>query len=211
MESIYFQKAFGMVQQSKHSVTKEIFCDPQTIQNAVIVGISSLYRYNDSVKIRCNEGYKTVGSDRLTCGENGWSPGFSPCIVVTCERPKILNAVRIGGKWPPYKYRDFVRYRCNEGYKMEGSDRMICKEDGWDPPPPQCTIVTCLPPTLIHNGQFNPQKKVYEYGNSVKFTCNKGFKLKGSASSLCTEHGIFQPSPPQCEEMKATKQWGLIA
>ncbi|KAK2825057.1 hypothetical protein Q7C36_018984 [Tachysurus vachellii] len=180
---------------------EEIFCDPQTIQNAVIVGNSSLYRYNDSVQIRCNEGYKTVGSDRLTCGVNGWSPGFSPCTVVTCERPEILNAVRIGGKWPPYKYRDFVRYRCNEGYKMEGSDRMICKEDGWDPPPPQCTIVTCSPPTLIHNGQFNPQKKVYEYGNSVKFTCNGGFKLKGSANSSCTEDGIFKPSPPQCEEI----------
>lgn len=58
---------------------------------------------------------------------------------MTCERPEIQKAFRIEGKSPPYKYKDFVRLQCIKGYKMEGSDILICTEDGWDPPSTQCT------------------------------------------------------------------------
>lgn len=57
---------------------------------------------------------------------------------VSCERPDIPHADRIEGKSPPYKYGQFVRYQCHKGYKMEGSDTLTCKEEGWNPPLPQC-------------------------------------------------------------------------
>lgn len=60
--------------------------------------------------------------------------------AISCDKPEIKNANKIEGKSAPYKYNNFVRYRCNKGYRMEGSDTvsMKCTERGWDPAPPTC-------------------------------------------------------------------------
>ncbi|GAA6080224.1 complement receptor type 1-like, partial [Tachysurus ichikawai] len=187
----------------RHPVCEVVKCiNPPSIPDGVFEPEEEVYNYGDGVYYSCRRGLDLFGPSLLTCSSDGtFQPAPPRCLFVTCERPEILNAVRVEGKSPPYKYRDFVRYRCNKGYKMEGSDFLICKEDGWDPPPPQCTIVTCFPPPLIHHGQFSPQKELYVYGNRVTFTCNERFKLTGPVSSSCTEHGIFHPSPPQCQEI----------
>ncbi|XP_060751028.1 C4b-binding protein-like isoform X5 [Tachysurus vachellii] len=174
-------------------------CETPEILNAFrIEGKSPPYKYRDFVRYRCNEGYKMEGSDRMICTEKGWDPPPPQCTVMTCETPEILNAFRIEGKSPPYKYRDFVRYRCNEGYKMEGSDRMICTEKGWDPPPPQCTVVKCKPPPAVTDGTFNPDKEQYTYGDEVTYSCKRGLNLVGSSVLTCSDKGHFQPDPPQC-------------
>ncbi|XP_060751032.1 sushi, von Willebrand factor type A, EGF and pentraxin domain-containing protein 1-like isoform X3 [Tachysurus vachellii] len=176
-----------------------VTCERPEILNAVrIEGKSPPYKYSEFVRYQCNKGYKMEGYDRMICTEKGWDPPPPQCTVMTCETPEILNAFRIEGKSPPYKYRDFVRYRCNEGYKMEGSDRMICTEKGWDPPPPQCTVVKCKPPPAVTDGTFNPDKEQYTYGDEVTYSCKRGLNLVGSSVLTCSDKGHFQPDPPQC-------------
>lgn len=58
--------------------------------------------------------------------------------VIKCDAPKVDNAVRIEGKSPPYSYNNFLRYKCKEGYRMEGSAYLKCDVNGWNPPPPVC-------------------------------------------------------------------------
>ncbi|KAB5546548.1 hypothetical protein PHYPO_G00073380 [Pangasianodon hypophthalmus] len=179
---------------------QEITCDLPFITNANISGSSPTYRYGVSVQIRCNKGYRIVGSDNLTCTEHGWNPSPPQCIVLTCDVPNISNAVIVGRKASSYNYKMSIQYQCDKGYRMEGSDLLTCEENGWNPPPPKCNIVTCLKPPVINNGHFNPLKEKYEYGQTVTYSCEKGFRLQGASTISCTDDGTFQPSP-QCLEV----------
>ncbi|XP_053542459.1 C4b-binding protein alpha chain isoform X3 [Ictalurus punctatus] len=156
------------------------------------------YDYGHAVTYSCNRGLELIGLPELTCSSDGtFQPSPPRCLLVSCERPEIPNAVRTEGKSPPYKYNNFVRYRCNKGYRMNGSDYLTCTEDGWNPPPPQCNVITCLKPPDIKNGTFNPQKTLYEYGETVTWSCNQGFRLGGASTISCTDNGTFETSP-QC-------------
>ncbi|XP_053500268.1 C4b-binding protein alpha chain-like [Ictalurus furcatus] len=156
------------------------------------------YDYGEAVTYYCNRGLDLIGLPVSTCSSNGtFQPSPPRCLRVSCERPEIPNSVRTEGKSPPYKYNNFVRYRCNKGYRMNGSDYLTCKEDGWDPPPPQCNAITCLKPPDIKNGTFNPQKELYEYRETVTWSCNQGFRLIGASTISCTDYGTFETSP-QC-------------
>lgn len=55
-----------------------------------------------------------------------------------CETPDIKNARKVEGKSPPYGDQSFVRYECNEGFKMIGSGYLVCKINRWDQPLPKC-------------------------------------------------------------------------
>ncbi|KAK3518957.1 hypothetical protein QTP70_016216, partial [Hemibagrus guttatus] len=172
---------------------------PPSIKDGAFEPEKEDYEYEDGVTYSCKKGLELIGAQLLTCSDNGtFQPAPPRCLRVSCERPEILNAVRIEGKSPPYKHRDFVRYQCNKGYRMEGSDHLICTEKGWDPPPPQCTVITCVNPPNITNGVFNPKKELYEYEQIVTYSCDEGFKLIGDSSILCTLEGKFEPLLSQC-------------
>ncbi|XP_058266553.1 membrane cofactor protein-like isoform X2 [Hemibagrus wyckioides] len=174
-----------------------IVCDSPVISNGVVSGGLKTYNYNDQVQISCNKGYRIVGHSNLTCKEQGWSPSLPHCIELTCNAPKITRAVIVGGEAPFYKYNSSLQVQCNKGYQIEGTDRMTCKENGWNPPPPKCNIVTCSPPPSINNGQLNHPKQSYEYGQTVTYSCNKGFQFVGDSKTSCNEYGRFY-DPPQC-------------
>ncbi|XP_060792623.1 sushi, von Willebrand factor type A, EGF and pentraxin domain-containing protein 1-like [Neoarius graeffei] len=176
---------------------QEITCS--SIRNAVISGSSSPYKYGVSVQIRCNKGYRLIGSGNLTCGELGWNPRSLHCAEVTCKAPSINNAFIVGRRSSSYSYSMSIQYKCNRGYRMEGSGRLTCEENGWNPLPPKCNIVTCLKPPVINNGQFNPLKDLYEYGETVTYSCQTGFTLDGDSTISCTD-GNFQHAP-QCQEI----------
>ncbi|KAI5609086.1 sushi, von Willebrand factor type A, EGF and pentraxin domain-containing protein 1 isoform X5, partial [Silurus asotus] len=185
------------------SACRESFCDPPLIQNAVIdeTSRSPAYRYQTSIKISCNKGYRLEGSEYMTCGNNGWTPALPRCIEVICDAPRINNAVIVGRGYKWYRYGASIQFRCNKGYRMEGSDRLKCEENGWNPPPPQCSVITCLEPPTINNGQFIPLKDSYKYGETVTYNCVEGFKLYGSPTISCSDNGMFETSLSACREI----------
>ncbi|MCJ8741894.1 hypothetical protein PDJAM_G00076000, partial [Pangasius djambal] len=104
---------------------------------------------------------------------------------MTCVAPNINNAVIVGPKASSYNYNVSIRYECDKGYRMEGSDLLTCGENGWNPPPPKCNIVTCLKPPVINNGHVNLLKERYEYGQTVTYSCKEGFRLQGASTISC--------------------------
>ncbi|XP_027000357.2 complement component receptor 1-like protein isoform X2 [Tachysurus fulvidraco] len=172
---------------------------PPDVKDGTFEPVEDQYAYEEGVSYSCKRGLDLIGSSILTCSDKGhFQPNPPQCLLVTCDRPDIPNAVRIEGKSPPYKYSEFVRYQCNKGFKMEGADRMVCTEKGWDPPPPQCTVITCVNPPDLTNGHFTPKKELYEYEQKVTYSCDEGFELKGTSSILCTLQGTFEPLLSQC-------------
>ncbi|KAF5895070.1 complement component receptor 1-like protein, partial [Clarias magur] len=177
----------------------DITCESPLIEHAVITGSFPPYIYSVSIQISCVKGYQIEGSDSLTCGEHGWIQSLPRCIVITCDEPKVNNGDIIRGKALLYKYEMTIQYQCNIGYSMEGSELLTCKENGWNPSPPKCNVVTCSKPPDVRHGEFTPRNEVYEYGETVTYSCREGFRLYGVSTISCTEHGMFE-KPPQCLE-----------
>lgn len=42
-------------------------------------------------------------------------------------------------------------------------------------------------------------RHTFSYGTSVRFSCNEGFVLHGSAESRCVADGTWQPALPKCQ------------
>ncbi|XP_053338720.1 seizure protein 6 homolog isoform X2 [Clarias gariepinus] len=131
---------FCLVQPLQQCVMKEITCDLPSIKNAVINPSSSPYKYGSSVQISCNEGYKIEGTDVLTCWDHGWNSSLPQCIDITCDSPSIPNGV-ISYISPLYMYGDSIQIWCSQGFRIEGSDNLTCRQYGWNPPLPQCIVV----------------------------------------------------------------------
>ncbi|KAK2825061.1 hypothetical protein Q7C36_018988 [Tachysurus vachellii] len=111
---------------------------PPSIQNGNFDPIDEVYNYNQAVTYSCEKDYNLIGESTISCSDKGSFPPPPRCLKISCDAPTIENAVRTGGKSPPYKYKEFVEYQCNKGYKMEGSRSLTCEENGWNPSPPLC-------------------------------------------------------------------------
>ncbi|XP_053542104.1 C4b-binding protein alpha chain isoform X1 [Ictalurus punctatus] len=119
---------------------------PLAILNGMFDPEEDSYDYTQAVTYSCNKDYTLIGSEVISCIENGtFHPSPPQCLLIKCDAPKVDNAVRIEGKSPPYSYNNFLRYKCKEGYRMEGSAYLKCDVNGWNPPPPVCIDATSNP------------------------------------------------------------------
>ena len=58
-------------------------------------------------------------------------------------------------------------------------------------------LVTCSRPK-IPNGVIKPDKRTYEYNDTVRFSCSLGFILIGEAVQSCQLDGHFEGDLPSC-------------
>ncbi|KAK2825059.1 hypothetical protein Q7C36_018986 [Tachysurus vachellii] len=88
------------------------------------------------------------------------------------------------------------------------SDRMICKEDGWDPPPPQCMAVSspqcqvksCGNPGDISHGKYLTPDGIV-FGATATAQCDKGYTLVGERTRNCRDDD-WDGRDPVCKEVK---------
>ncbi|KAF4078625.1 hypothetical protein AMELA_G00201170 [Ameiurus melas] len=151
---------------------------PSSIQNGLFDPVEDSYDYNQAVTYSCTGSYTLIGKSVLTCSNNGtFHPSPPKCLLVECETPNIKNAVRVEGKSPPYGYKNFVRYECNEGYIMNGTGHLVCEENGWNPPPPEC-LSQCVRPNVGENMVMNndSDQQTFLNGSTVTFQCSTGYR-----------------------------------
>uniref|UniRef100_A0A3Q2WGK8 C4b-binding protein alpha chain-like n=1 Tax=Haplochromis burtoni TaxID=8153 RepID=A0A3Q2WGK8_HAPBU len=126
------------------------------------------YGYLSTVTLRCNTGYKMIGSATVTCELNSqWSPALPQCIpnpttttttttttitttnpstpkkptVQGCEDPRKRSAQVTVSPQPPYRHGVKVTLGCSSGYKLNGPDTQTCENNGlWSPGIPECTL-----------------------------------------------------------------------
>lgn len=58
-------------------------------------------------------------------------------------------------------------------------------------------VVTCSRPE-IPNGFIQPDKRTYEYNDTVRFSCSLGFGLIGESVQSCQLDGHFERDLPSC-------------
>lgn len=59
------------------------------------------------------------------------------------------------------------------------------------------TAVSCGFPGHLTNGYV--EGRSYKYGDSVVYTCNPGFKIRGDYRSVCQADGKWSNEPPRCD------------
>ncbi|XP_058266555.1 C4b-binding protein-like isoform X4 [Hemibagrus wyckioides] len=182
----------------RHPTCEVVKClPPPGVKSGMFEPEEDSYQLDETVQYSCEKGFHLFGATLLTCSSNGtFEPAPPRCLRVSCERLEIPHADRIEGKSPPYTYRQFVRFQCHIGYKMEGSDILTCEEAGWNPPPPRCNAIVCDSP-VISNGVVSGGLKTYNYNDQVQISCNKGYRIVGHSNLTCKEQG-WSPSLPHC-------------
>ncbi|XP_043779767.1 complement factor H-related protein 1-like [Cervus elaphus] len=136
---------------------------------------------------RCKRHFVTPSQsswDYMTCTLKGWSP------EVPCLRQCTFNYLENGyytNSHEKYLQGKTVRVRCHDGYSLHNNQNtMTCTEKGWYPPPICVRVgLPCGLPPSVQNGVVRHKKDSYQYGEKVRYTCNKGFRIYGFASIRC--------------------------
>lgn len=53
--------------------------------------------------------------------------------------------------------------------------------------------------TNPENGLLLSTKEMFHFGDIVRFHCNFGYVMDGSATLLCTSNGIWNGTMPKCD------------
>ena len=163
--------------------------------------IGSGFQFGNEIEIQCDEGFYLVGKARPKCGPNGdWDyEGVAPhCELSGCpDLPKISNGLAtetgsgIGAT---------VTFRCNDGYRLHGSDRRECTKDGtWSGSDPYCRLIICeIPPIVEHAIPFDSLAQ-YLFNSKARYVCETGYELSAGDSSLtCSASGTWSGTIPTC-------------
>ena len=151
--------------------------------------------FNGACGIRCNGGYKLVGSSIRLCQENGtWSGEEAQCQMRNCGHiPALQNGRQssvdytsrgavIGAE--ENVYGSVVEFACDPGYELAGPDRVTCeKNEKWSGPFPSCRPVQCaklglVAQTNVSLKRADPQLDAYHYGDELSYSCRKGYTFK---------------------------------
>nr|XP_039250433.1 sushi, von Willebrand factor type A, EGF and pentraxin domain-containing protein 1-like isoform X1 [Styela clava] len=60
--------------------------------------------------------------------------------------------------------------------------------------------VSCQKPPELENGFYRPNKQSFYNGISIRYRCNRGYKLRGGKRISCKLTGKWSSTPPKCEK-----------
>ncbi|XP_058860220.1 C4b-binding protein alpha chain-like isoform X2 [Acipenser ruthenus] len=162
----------------------------------------SEYQPGDRVYYNCKHGFRKDLSKRdyIVCKKDlTWTSLKLRCTPKSCGSPgEVLNGHFV---FEGVHFGDKASVVCDEGYLVAGRDYRVCLDKGWDGQIPVCEVVKCPDPPEIADGEIRNQRSGdVEYNTVVVYQCTKGF-LIGSRELVCTLHGNYSSSPPQCKEI----------
>ncbi|XP_029474690.1 coagulation factor XIII B chain-like isoform X2 [Rhinatrema bivittatum] len=165
---------------------------PPQLPNANVLPDIRTYHNGDTAHIECEDNYEMKGSEAIRCDNGKWSD-LPRCIEMKektkCGQPPHTEQGEALLESEIYYSGDTVRYRCQTGYNITGSNEITCKMGKW-PSPPHCAASTenCRPPPAILNGDvLDPLLTSYRPGSSVEYRCHNYHLMEGSKTVTCVE------------------------
>ncbi|KFQ86465.1 C4b-binding protein alpha chain, partial [Phoenicopterus ruber ruber] len=172
--------------------------------------LNESYAVGTVLRYSCRPGYMIAKgkSPLVRCtSDSRWSEIPDFCVGKPCSPPDIAN-----GNFNYTTHLVFgvtITYTCNLGYRLVGKPSSQCVLDGnevhWDHVP-HCSIIPCLSPPAIKNGQLTDRGEDFTYGMAVTYSCNPGFSLIGNATLHCTmdenHEGIWSSPSPECRVVR---------
>nr|XP_032810000.1 sushi, von Willebrand factor type A, EGF and pentraxin domain-containing protein 1-like isoform X1 [Petromyzon marinus] len=153
------------------------------------------YKYNDIVRYECSARYRAEPSEIHCTESNEWSATVN-CVLTGCHSPPLIGNGDVVQPKSEYAMGDSASYKCRKGYRLEGSETAVCRENYQWTQPPTCASVTCGPPATVINGKIKEQAKTpYAYGDRVSYICDDTYHLVGNGEITCQNNGQWSPSP----------------
>ncbi|XP_052500473.1 sushi, von Willebrand factor type A, EGF and pentraxin domain-containing protein 1 [Budorcas taxicolor] len=177
-------------------VCKMVLCRPPPLISFGVPAPSSALHFGSTVKYSCVDGFFLKGDPATSCQADGtWSSPLPECVPVECPQPEeILNGIiDVQG----LAYLSTALYTCKPGFELVGNTTTLCGENGhWLGKKPTCKPIECPKPKEILNGKFSYTK--LHYGQTVTYSCDRGFRLEGPKALTCLETGDWDVDVPSC-------------
>lgn len=174
-----------------------------------VVEVQTDFSLGSKIEFSCSEGYVLVGPATSVCEiqDKGidWRAPFPVCEIVKCKSPPdISNGKHSSGEEELYTYGSSVTYSCDPNYSLLGNASISCLVENktvgvWSPSPPTCKHIICRQPTIAYAKIVSGFRPIYTFKDSIVFSCQTGFILKGSNVIRCEADNNWNPSPPICE------------
>ncbi|KAM4860787.1 LOW QUALITY PROTEIN: complement receptor type 2 [Thomomys bottae] len=204
---------------AKTPTCKEAQCDPLgPFPNGQVKAPASP-RVGATVSFTCNEGYWLKGQPSSHCviaEQKAMWTKQPVCEEILCPPPSpILNGRHTGSSSGRVPYGSRVTYTCDPGpergleFILVGESTIYCTagsltSGNWSAPAPRCELPTssiqCSHPQILRGLTVSVPKERYYYNETVVFTCQSGFTMKGSVRVRCNAQGMWEPPVPVCEK-----------
>ena len=168
----------------------------------------------DSFTISCDAGYEVYGERRVACLSSQALSAEVPKCKPSLHCPQVPG-IEHGSLFYNGTYRGAtLTYRCEEGYRMEGTAERKCRRNKtWSRTPPVCTVVTCALPHSIAHGLVDYSRSGgiggeeeggsgLTFGSSVSFNCDHGYELVGNNVRTCGVDGVWAGAEPECVRVR---------
>uniref|UniRef100_A0A8V5H5C5 Uncharacterized protein n=1 Tax=Melopsittacus undulatus TaxID=13146 RepID=A0A8V5H5C5_MELUD len=159
--------------------------------------LTSSLHFGSTVKYICVDGFLLKGESTIRCQADGsWSLPLPECIPVECPQPEEIQngIVDVQG----LTFLSTALYTCKPGFELLGNTTILCGEDGqWLGGRPACKPIQCPRPKKIPNGKYSVTN--FHYGQTVRYSCDRGFQLQGEETLKCLETGEWSTEVPSCK------------
>ncbi|CAH2312483.1 Hypothetical predicted protein [Pelobates cultripes] len=156
--------------------------------NAEIKNPKAEYYSGDTVEIECSPKYILNGDRIILCKDGKWQSSPQCIPLQKCPKPPIIKDGEITEETRKSEYftDDIVKYSCNPGFHITGSDESRCTERTWLAAP-QCTEDPCSPPPSVTNANVVNKKKLYKHGEYAEYVCVNNYKIAEEKPATCLE------------------------
>ncbi|XP_006094937.1 C4b-binding protein beta chain isoform X1 [Myotis lucifugus] len=111
------------------------------------------------------------------------------------ELPPVDNSIFVAKEAEGHVLGTYV---CIQGYHLVGESTLFCNASKeWNARTPRCRLGHCPDPVLLH-GKFSFRWPV-KARDTITFTCNEHYILKGGNWSQCREDHTWVPPFPTCK------------
>ncbi|XP_030878985.1 complement receptor type 1-like isoform X2 [Leptonychotes weddellii] len=189
-------------------------CDaiPNQLLNGRVVAPPNL-QLGAVVSFVCDKGYRLNGQSSSHCVSEGmrvlWNNTFPVCEWISCDPPPPIKNGWNSYSSGPIPLNTVVRYTCSGAFRLIGERILFCISKDqvkgiWDKAVPVCEYYNrnslCPEPIVAGGYRDKRSRPPYRHGDSVTFTCNTHFTMRGNKSVWCQANKTWGPTPlPTCE------------
>lgn len=164
-----------------------------------------------STKVEIHTGYckaKYVcrkGTDIRACRNGQWIGSKALKCPAYCGKPADIPHATFSGS--RFGVNNKLKYRCDQGYVLDGPKRRKCEKSGQWSQAPTCSPRTCGKPEDIPNAIVSGSS--YNYMDTLNYSCSKGYQLDGPEARTCLHDGKWSSSPT-CIQIRCRKPRRLV-
>ncbi|KAM6977905.1 CUB and sushi domain-containing protein 1-like [Aplochiton taeniatus] len=192
--------------------------DPGQVENGVRqtgLHYPEVFSYGVTMAIHCKRGFYLLGSALLSCQHDGrWDRPLPRCLSISCGDPGVPPLVVVSGR--SWTYGALLQYSCSQQRALIGNATRYCQEDGtWSGAPPHCSGGSpgvCGDPGIPPHGTRLGEE--FRLKSLLRFNCEAGYSLIGSAERTCLHNGSWSGTQPVCQAVSCgnpgTPSYGRI-